>query len=71
MEVIVMKWSERQNLNLSTPPEHQSVTTQDTQGDTQTAVNASDDLSQVVNGWPRLSLPLKAAILAIIATATK
>jgi hypothetical protein len=57
-------------LNLPTCPEHQLVTTQDTQGDTQTAVNPSDDLSQVVIAWPRLAAPLKAAIVAIVKTAS-
>jgi hypothetical protein len=64
-------FEERRDLNLSTPPEHQSLTSQDSQGDSQTAVNSSDGLSQVVTVWPRLSPPLKAAILAIIVTASK
>jgi len=33
--------------------------------------NDRRDLSQVVNAWPRLSGPLKAAILAIVTTGTK
>ena len=32
--------------------------------------NDGRDLSQVVSAWPRLSAPLKAAILAIVTTAT-
>jgi hypothetical protein len=65
-----MKWSERQDLNLSPPSDNQALTTGNTQGDSQTAVTSLHDLSQVVNAWPRLLRPLKAAILAIVSTAT-
>ena len=63
-----LKWSERQDLNLSTRPNNQEVTSGDTQRDTQNAVAPLHDLSQVVTAWPRLSAPLKAAILAIVRT---
>jgi hypothetical protein len=33
--------------------------------------NHGRDLSQVVNAWPRLAAPLKAAILAIVNTANR
>jgi hypothetical protein len=33
--------------------------------------NDGRDVSQVVDAWPRLSPPLKAAILAIVATAAR
>jgi hypothetical protein len=66
---LIMKWSERQDLNLSNGIDNQGVTTSDTAGDTQTAVTSLHDLSQVVQAWPRLSTPIKRAILAIIDTA--
>jgi len=62
------RWSERQDLNLPPSPDNQAVTSRNTQGDTQTPVSSLHDLSQVVNAWPRLSAPLKAAILAIVNT---
>jgi hypothetical protein len=66
----IVKWSERQDLNLSLASDNQPFTAGDTQGDSQTAVASCHDLSQVVKAWPRLSVPLKAAILAIINTST-
>jgi hypothetical protein len=42
----------------------------DSQGDLQRPVAASQDLSGVVAAWDKLSGPLKAAILAIVDTAT-
>jgi hypothetical protein len=68
---LIIRWSERQDLNLPPPVDYQGVAAQDTQGDSQTPVTSLHDLSQVVNAWPRLSAPLKAAILAIIATAAQ
>jgi hypothetical protein len=66
----VTRWSERQDLNLSTRPDNQGVASGDTQRDAQTAVTSLHDLSQVVTVWPRLSAPLKAAILAIASSVT-
>ena len=57
-------------MNLSTGLDNQWVTAGYTQGDTQTGVASVHDLSQVVIAWPRLSAPLKAAILAIVNTVT-
>jgi len=65
------KWSKRQDLNLPPPADNQGIAASDTQGDSQTPVTSLHDLSQVVKAWPRLSAPLKAAILAIVATATQ
>jgi len=59
-----------QDLNLSNCLDNQGVTTGDTLRDTQTAVTSLHDLSQVVTAWPRLSAPLKAAILAIASSVT-
>jgi hypothetical protein len=58
-------------LNLSTGLDNQGATAGDTQLDTQTQVTSLPDLSQVANAWPRLSATLKAAILAIIFTASE
>ena len=42
----------------------------DTQRDTQIPVNVGPDLSRVVTAWEKLPAPLKAAILAIVGTAS-
>jgi hypothetical protein len=42
----------------------------DSQGDLQRPVALGHDLAQVVTAWDKLSAPLKAAILAIVTTAT-
>ena len=55
-------------MNRSTGLDNQGVTSGDTPADSQTAVTWLHDLSQVVNAWPRLSAPLKAAILSIVNT---
>jgi hypothetical protein len=67
--ITARKWSERQDLNLSTAIDYQAVTKPDTQGDSQIQVALGHDLSQVVTAWEKLPAPLKAAILAIIKTA--
>jgi hypothetical protein len=61
-----MKWSERQDLNLSPPSHSQALTKADTQRDAQESVPHGHDLSRVVTAWSKLSPPLKAAILAIV-----
>jgi len=43
----------------------------DSQGDLQKPVPVCQDLSRVVTAWADLAPPLKAAILAIVQTATK
>jgi hypothetical protein len=64
----IKEWSERQDSNLSEPPDSQSVANPGTQRDTQTQVVLGPELSQVVTAWAKLPVPLKAAILAIIKT---
>jgi hypothetical protein len=64
------EWSERQDLNLSPSSDNERFATGDTQGDAQTAVTPRHDLSRVVKAWPKLSPPLKAAIIAIVNSVT-
>ncbi|MGA9579015.1 MAG: tyrosine-type recombinase/integrase [Terrimicrobiaceae bacterium] len=60
------KWSGRQDSNSKPAPHNQMVTTNDSQGDSQSSKIFDSDLQRVINAWRDLPTNLKAAIMAIV-----
>ena len=59
-------WLQRQGSNLHNSPKTKEKSRGDAQRDAQKLVPHGHDLTRVVTAWSKLSLPLKAAILAIV-----
>jgi hypothetical protein len=64
--LILWQKSGRQDSNSKPAPHNQMVTTNDSQGDSQSSKIFDSDLQRVINAWRDLPTNLKAAIISIV-----